>query len=192
MTALGGELAVGGAALLVVAGIIASKVSGDPAYQRAAHRALDGAIKGVKSIATSIPSAVARILNPEGGLGGARGGGPTNPAYYPIGQGGISLGGGIATGGNPAVNPILVVGGGMTTVGAIATIDIAGKWTGSVSEIADALDATERDVRTAIHAIKRAPGFDGNPNVEVNTETGDVRIEGSDDVIDNIRDYLPS
>jgi hypothetical protein len=34
------------------------------------------------------------------------------------------------------------------------------------------------------------PMINGNPDIEIETETGEVRIEGTDENIANVKDYL--
>ncbi len=67
-------------------------------------------------------------------------------------------------------------------------------WTSSVGKISEKLGVPESFVRDAIHKIKRkgvVPGPKKNPDVEVNTETGEVRIKGGNgDSIGNIDDTM--
>jgi RHS repeat-associated protein len=68
-------------------------------------------------------------------------------------------------------------------------------WTDKVGTIASRLGVSKKAVNDAIHAAKKGGKIGGrrsNPDVEVNTNTGAIRIKGSSgDEIGNIEDYLP-
>jgi len=67
-------------------------------------------------------------------------------------------------------------------------------WTDNVKKIAKEWGESVDDVNDAIHSIKKELKIGGklrNPDVEVNTETGDVRIKGGDgEPIGNLDDYM--
>ncbi|MDQ1111250.1 RHS repeat-associated protein [Microbacterium testaceum] len=67
-------------------------------------------------------------------------------------------------------------------------------WTDSLSKLANKWGVPLKDVKDAVHGVKNDGMLGGrrsNPDVEVDTETGDVRIKGGDgDVIGNVGEYL--
>lgn len=72
-----------------------------------------------------------------------------------------------------------------------------GVWTGNVGRIAAALNRSVADVKAAIHQAKDEGvvfgGRRGNPNIEIDTRNGDIRIEGGDgEVTGNLDDYFES
>ncbi|MGE0481161.1 MAG: RHS repeat-associated core domain-containing protein, partial [Phycisphaerae bacterium] len=71
---------------------------------------------------------------------------------------------------------------------AIQTSSTSFNWTSSIGEAAGALGESPRDIKRAIHSIKNKPGYEGNPDVEIDTDTGDVRI--GDEDYGNIKDEL--
>lgn len=77
--------------------------------------------------------------------------------------------------------------------GALASAS-GGHWSGKIGKIAKDLGLTPREVKDAIHDAKRGIGGGSkrNPNVEVNLDNGDIRVEGgSGDVEGNIYDHVP-
>ncbi|WP_157550001.1 RHS repeat domain-containing protein [Microbacterium sp. Leaf161] len=70
----------------------------------------------------------------------------------------------------------------------------AGVWTGSEQRIARDWGRSVQDVKSAIHELKdelKYPGARKNPDVEVNIETGEVRIKGGDgEPVGNLDDYF--
>ncbi|GIK17798.1 MAG: hypothetical protein BroJett003_27620 [Planctomycetota bacterium] len=65
---------------------------------------------------------------------------------------------------------------------------LAAKLTGNLAAAAAALGLTEEQVRKAVHAIKRALGIGGAFDVLIDTETGNVHINGEE--VGNIFDAL--
>jgi RHS repeat-associated protein len=69
------------------------------------------------------------------------------------------------------------------------------QWTGKPSKVATEWDIPLGVIKKAIHAAKRQlrpSGARSNPEIEINVETGDIRVEGGEDVpIGNLGDYLP-
>lgn len=79
--------------------------------------------------------------------------------------------------------------------GALASVG-GGNWSGKIGKIAAGLGVPPSEIKKAIHDAKRAiPGGaqgDRNPDVEVNLDNGDIRVEnGSGDIEGNIYDHLP-
>lgn len=72
-------------------------------------------------------------------------------------------------------------------------------WTDSPGRIGQKWGVPVKEVKTAIENLKGSPGARvrggsgprRNPDIEINVDTGDVRIKGGDgDVVDNLHDYL--
>ncbi|KAA0962290.1 RHS repeat-associated core domain-containing protein [Microbacterium sp. ANT_H45B] len=74
------------------------------------------------------------------------------------------------------------------------TIYTAGLWTGSEQHIARDWGRSVQDVKSAIHELKdelKYPGAKKNPDVEVNIETGEVRIkDGDGEPVGNLDDFF--
>jgi hypothetical protein len=66
--------------------------------------------------------------------------------------------------------------------------------TSSVSKLANKFGVNAKQIKTAIHAVKRGGGFDNNPDVLVSLENGEVYVKLADgsagDAIGNIFDHL--
>ncbi|SEI13830.1 MULTISPECIES: RHS repeat-associated core domain-containing protein [unclassified Leifsonia] len=69
-----------------------------------------------------------------------------------------------------------------------------GNWTDNLGKAAQKFGVSPKDFRDAIHKVKGSGKFGGrsnNPDVEVDTATGEVRIKGGDgESIGNVEDYL--
>lgn len=64
-------------------------------------------------------------------------------------------------------------------------------WTTNVGYAADMLGISPQDMRNAIHAIKDAcKVLGGADQIEIDTETGDVRIRGTEEDIGNVGDEI--
>jgi RHS repeat-associated protein len=62
------------------------------------------------------------------------------------------------------------------------------KWTDRERVAKKRLGLTDEEFGEAIHSIKQ--GIEGNPDMEIDTKTGDVRVKGSEDIIGNLNQEL--
>ncbi|WP_240522203.1 RHS repeat-associated core domain-containing protein [Amycolatopsis vastitatis] len=69
-----------------------------------------------------------------------------------------------------------------------------GEWTHRVGKVAKHFGRSEKQIREAIHRVKRGKGGGrrSNPDLEINLHNGDARVKGAHDVEGNIWDYLES
>jgi RHS repeat-associated protein len=67
-----------------------------------------------------------------------------------------------------------------------------GEWTHRVGRVAKHFGRSEKQIREAIHRVKRGMGggVRRNPDLEINLHNGDARIKGAHDVEGNLWDYL--
>jgi len=83
-------------------------------------------------------------------------------------------------------NPLVVT----DPLGLSDTVEEA-ELTTSVSRLANSLGYSRREIRTAIHALKRSCRFEGNPDILFNPVTGDAYLPISLEYIACLLDYLP-
>jgi hypothetical protein len=67
-----------------------------------------------------------------------------------------------------------------------------GNWTHHEGKVAKHFGRSLRQVKDAIHSVKRGMGGGRrkNPDVEINLDNGDVRVKGAEDVEGNIFDHM--
>ena len=72
--------------------------------------------------------------------------------------------------------------------------ELAKKCTKKIGKIADKLKRSNKEIKDAIHDVKHAAKLEGNPNVFVDTTTGNVHVEtpggNIGDIIGNVFDFL--
>lgn len=94
-----------------------------------------------------------------------------------------------------ALASVLLIIAGAQAQDQMAVYGVFMSLTGSVGKVAGIYERTEKEIDDAIHAVKRnmIGGARRNPDVEIDTEIGDVYIKGTkgESWLGNIEDYLP-
>jgi YD repeat-containing protein len=97
-----------------------------------------------------------------------------------------SKNGNVAQGLNQAVKDGLLTA---EQAAAILASHVLAKWLTDERHIADHFGIPRKKIGPIIHEIKRGTPHEGNPDIEVDEATGDIRIKGTDEIIDNIKNY---
>jgi RHS repeat-associated protein len=71
----------------------------------------------------------------------------------------------------------------------LSEIPVLPKWIHDERRIADVFGIPRPDIGDIIHEIKENCPRPGNPDIEVDDRTGDIRYRGEEEIIDNIKEY---